>query len=254
MKQSIIAILIAAVCLVAFNASAQDKKKAKGNSKQTTLLQNKMDTISYIIGADIGANLKKSNIDVKAEALVKGLTDAAAGIDTLISDALKQKYIMDFQNEMQAKAQQQQGEEAAKNKLAGEAFLEMNKKNADVKVTASGLQYKILKEGNGPQPKATDEVEVNYEGKLIDGKVFDSSYERGQPVSFPLNQVIPGWTEGVQLMKQGSTFEFYIPSALAYGEQGSRSIPGNSTLIFKVELLNIKAPAPAEQAPIPGQK
>jgi len=138
--------------------------------------------------------------------------------------------------------QQKQAEDAQKTKVEGDAFLEMNKKDPAVKVTASGLQYKVIKEGSGAHPLATDEVEVHYEGKLINGTIFDSSYERGQPVSFPLNQVIPGWTEGVQLMTPGSIYMFYIPSDLAYGPQGSRDIPGNSVLIFKVELISIKVP------------
>ena len=123
----------------------------------------------------------------------------------------------------------------------GEAFLKENAKKDGVKTTASGLQYKVLKEGEGKSPKATDTVKVNYEGKLIDGKVFDSSYKRGEPIEFGLNQVIPGWTEGVQLMKEGATYEFTIPSKLAYGERGAGGeIPPNATLIFKVELIKVK--------------
>ena len=124
----------------------------------------------------------------------------------------------------------------------GEAFLKENAKKEGVKTTASGLQYKVLKEGEGKSPKATDTVKVNYEGKLIDGKVFDSSYKRGEPVELPLNRVIPGWTEGVQLMKEGATYEFTIPYKLAYGERGTPdgTIPPNATLIFKVELIQVK--------------
>lgn len=123
----------------------------------------------------------------------------------------------------------------------GEAFLKENAKKDGVKTTATGLQYKVLKEGEGKSPKATDTVKVNYEGKLIDGKVFDSSYKRGEPIEFPLNGVIPGWTEGVQLMKEGATYEFTIPSKLAYGERGAGgAIPPNATLIFKVELIQVK--------------
>ena len=124
----------------------------------------------------------------------------------------------------------------------GEAFLKENAKKDGVKATASGLQYKVLKEGEGKSPKATDTVKVNYEGKLIDGKVFDSSYKRGEPIEFPLNGVIPGWTEGVQLMKEGATYEFTIPYKLAYGERGTPGgpIPPNATLIFKVELIQVK--------------
>ena len=124
----------------------------------------------------------------------------------------------------------------------GEAFLKENAKKEGVKTTASGLQYTVIKEGAGKSPKATDTVKVNYEGKLIDGKVFDSSYKRGEPIEFPLNGVIKGWTEGVQLMKEGATYEFVIPYKLAYGERGTPGgpIPPNATLIFKVELIQVK--------------
>jgi len=123
----------------------------------------------------------------------------------------------------------------------GQAFLKENAKKEGVKTTASGLQYKVLKEGTGKQPKPTDTVEVNYEGRLIDGTVFDSSYKRGQSITFPLNQVIPGWTEGVALMKEGAKYEFYIPSNLAYGSNGAGSDIGpDETLIFVVELIKVK--------------
>ena len=124
---------------------------------------------------------------------------------------------------------------------AGTIFLEANGKKEDVTTTASGLQYKVIQPGSGPRPKATDTVNVHYKGTFLDGKTFDSSYDRGQPISFPLNGVIAGWTEGVQLMPVGATYEFYIPSHLAYGERGAGGvIPPNSTLIFVVELLGIK--------------
>lgn len=120
------------------------------------------------------------------------------------------------------------------------AFLTENAKKADVKTTASGLQYSVQKEGTGKQPKATDIVKVHYEGKLVNGEVFDSSFKRGEPIEFPLNQVIPGWTEGLQLMKEGGEYTFFIPSNLGYGPQGAGPIPPNSTLIFKVQLIAIK--------------
>jgi FKBP-type peptidyl-prolyl cis-trans isomerase FkpA len=124
----------------------------------------------------------------------------------------------------------------------GEAFLKENAKKEGVKTTTSGLQYKVLKEGDGKSPKATDTVQVNYRGTLIDGKEFDSSYKRGEPAEFPLNRVIPGWTEGVQLMKEGAKYQFTIPSKLAYGERGTPGgpIPGNATLVFEIELLKVK--------------
>ena len=130
---------------------------------------------------------------------------------------------------------------AEKNKAEGEAFLAKVKKEEGVKTTASGLAYKVLTEGTGPNPKATDQVTVHYTGKLIDGKVFDSSVKRGQPATFPLNRVIPGWSEGVQLMKKGGKSTLYLPSSLAYGERGAGGvIPPNATLVFEIELLEIK--------------
>ena len=124
----------------------------------------------------------------------------------------------------------------------GEAFLKENAKKEGVKTTASGLQYKVLKEGEGKSPKATDTVKVHYKGTLIDGKEFDSSYKRGEPIEFPLNRVIPGWTEGVQLMKEGAKYQFTIPSKIGYGERGTPGgpIPPNATLIFEVELIQVK--------------
>jgi FKBP-type peptidyl-prolyl cis-trans isomerase len=129
--------------------------------------------------------------------------------------------------------------EAAENTKKGEEFLAENKKKDGVKVTASGLQYKVIKQGNGPKPKLTDKVKVNYRGTLIDGTEFDSSYKRGTPTEFPLNGVIKGWTEGIQLMPVGSKYEFYIPAELAYGARGPQTVGPNQTLIFEVELLEI---------------
>ena len=152
-----------------------------------------------------------------------------------------QKVLMDYQKEQEEKFVKEMQTKAGENKTKGAAFLAENGKKAGVKTTASGLQYKVITEGKGKMPKATDVVEVNYEGKLLDGKVFDSSYERGEPIEFPLNQVIAGWTEGLQLMKEGGKYEFYIPSDIAYGEAGNSGIEPNSTLIFTVELLKVKA-------------
>jgi len=131
-------------------------------------------------------------------------------------------------------------QESEGNKQKGKAFLATNKSQADVKVTSSGLQYKVIKKGEGPNPSATSNVTVHYEGKLIDGSIFDSSYERGEPITFGLNQVIPGWTEGLQLMNAGSTYQLFIPSELGYGDRSIPGIPAGSVLIFKVELLSFE--------------
>ena len=147
---------------------------------------------------------------------------------------------MAYQKEQQEKMIKDMKAQGDANSTAGAKFLAENAKKEGVVTTASGLQYKVVTAGTGKTPKATDTVEVDYEGKLIDGTVFDSSYERGEPVEFPLNQVIAGWTEGVQLMKEGGKYEFYIPSDLAYGEAGNAGIAPNSMLIFTVELLSVK--------------
>ncbi|MCL2319167.1 MAG: FKBP-type peptidyl-prolyl cis-trans isomerase [Treponema sp.] len=141
--------------------------------------------------------------------------------------------------QLQAKADEKMKVDGEKNKKEGEAYLAENAKKSGVTTTASGLQYEVITEGTGAKPLATDTVRVNYEGTFIDGKVFDSSYKRGQPAEFPVGHVIPGWAEGVQLMSVGSTYRFVVPSDLAYGPNGAQTIPPNATLIFKVELLDI---------------
>ena len=167
--------------------------------------------------------------DLNLDTFEKGFRDGYEGKKSALTPEQMQQVLIDYQ-----KAQED------KMKNDGIKFLADNAKKKDVKTTASGLQYKVVTPGTGKSPKATDVVEVNYEGKLIDGTVFDSSYERGEPIEFPLNQVIPGWTEGLQLMKEGGKYEFYIPSELAYGELGNQGIAPNSTLIFTVELLAVK--------------
>jgi FKBP-type peptidyl-prolyl cis-trans isomerase FklB len=196
---------------------------------------------SYAIGADIAANLKRQGLDIDPKALAAGLADGTEGKMKLTAAELKQ-VMEEFRAQVMAKMESQAKADGEKNLKDGEAFLAANGKKDGVKTTASGLQYKVLKSGKGKSPKATDTVKVHYHGTLIDGTVFDSSVERGEPISFPLNGVIPGWTEGVQLMKEGDKFQFTIPSKLAYGEQGAGGKIGpNSTLVFDVELLAIEA-------------
>ena len=218
-----------------------------GNNNKANL-KTKSDSVAYVIGANIGENLKKNissdSLDFSTSALVQGFKDALEGLDSLtFTKEDKQNIMMQFQKDMQQKQAEKMAQASVPNKEAGAKFLEENKKQAGVIQTQSGLQYKVIKEGTGKTPKATDMVSVNYEGKLLDGKIFDSSYERKKPETFGVTGVIKGWTEALQLMKEGGIYELYISSDLAYGDQGNQSIPGGSTLIFKVELIKVEAPA-----------
>ena len=207
-------------------------------------LKDQKDKVSYSIGMQIGFNLGRQKVDINPDILAAGIKDALANKPQLTPDQVKD-VMAQFEKDME----QKQKELGEKNKTEGAKFLEENKKKPDVKTTASGLQYKLIKDGTGAQPKATDMVTVNYRGTLIDGTEFDSSYKRGQPATFPVNGVIKGWTEALQLMKQGSKYQLFIPANLAYGERAmGPDIGPNSTLIFEVELQDIKpAPTPAPQ-------
>ena len=160
--------------------------------------------------------------------------------NALFTEEEKAAALNELQQEMMKKMQEEMTKKAADNKAKGQAFLDENKAKEGVKVTASGLQYVVEQEGKGPNPGAEDTVEVHYKGTLLDGTEFDSSYKRNQPAKFPLNRVIPGWTEGMQLMNKGAKFKFFIPSDLAYGDYGNQNIGPGETLIFEVELLSIE--------------
>src|SRR5436190_3727545 len=233
MKRSIV---ILSASLLTFPLFGQEKSPQ---------FKDQRDKVSYAIGMQIGFNLARQKVDINPDVLATGIKDSLAGKPQLTPDQVKD-IMAQFEKDMEQK-QKQLGE---KNKADGAKFLEENKKKPGVKTTASGLQYKVEKEGTGPQPKATDMVTVNYRGTLIDGTEFDSSYKRGQPATFPLNGGIKGWTEGLQLMKQGSKYQFVVPSNLAYGERSvGPDIAPNATLIFEVELLDVKPPpTPAPQA------
>ncbi len=215
------------------------------------------DRASYIIGLNLGRSLKSQDIPVAADLIVKGLRDGLGDSQALLSEEEIQTTMQAFQQEMLAKQQEKSKALSAKNQKEGEEFLAKNKARKEVKTTASGLQYEVLTEGTGPTPKATDQVTVHYKGTLLDGTVFDSSYDRNEPATFGVNQVIPGWVEALQLMKTGSKHKVYIPASLAYGETGAGpQIGPSSTLVFEIELLSVGAPKPApapEGAPPAGQ-
>ena len=193
-----------------------------------------MNKISYALGLGIGQQLKSMNIeDFSIEDFTKSISDVMSGNETAISSREAQAML----NEYFQKKEKEQAQTAI---AEGKVYLEQNAKRDGVTQTKSGLQYEVLTEGTGKSPKATDTVRCHYEGRLLDGTVFDSSYKRGEPADFGLNQVIPGWTEGVQLMKEGAKFRFHIPYLLAYGERGAGAqIPPYSTLVFDVELIKV---------------
>ncbi|HKZ46030.1 MAG TPA: FKBP-type peptidyl-prolyl cis-trans isomerase [Thermodesulfobacteriota bacterium] len=210
------------------------------NAGDNTALKSEKDKVSYSIGLNIGNNFKSQSVDINPDILAKGVKDALSGSKSLMTEKEIQETMAAFQKEMNAKQTERIKALAEKNKKDGEAFLAENKKKEGVKTTASGMQYKIIKAGNGAKPKATDTVAVNYRGTLIDGTEFDSSYKRGEPTIFPLNGIIPGWLEALQLMPVGSKWQLFLPPALAYGERGSgREIGPNAALVFDVELLSI---------------
>jgi len=193
-----------------------------------------MDKISYALGLGIGQQIKSMNIEnFSIEDFSRSIKDVIEGKETAFSSREAQIMLQEYFTKKQK-------DEAQAHIAEGKAYLDANAKKEGVTVTKSGLQYEVLQEGTGKSPKATDTVRCHYEGRLLDGTVFDSSYKRGEPADFGLNQVIPGWTEGVQLMKEGAKFRFTIPYLLAYGEQGAgASIPPFSTLIFDVELIKV---------------
>ena len=204
-------------------------------------LKNEQDKFSYALGMNISASVLQLPLDVNKEVIIQCVTDLLNGAQPQLEEKEYHQIMQDFQKQLQTIAAEQKKKTGEANAEISRKFLEENAKKEGVKVTNSGLQYIVLEEGNGENPKATDTVKVHYEGTLINGQIFDSSIKRGEPVEFPLNHVIPGWTEGLQLMRPGAKYRFFIPSDLAYGEHGAGDmIAPNSALIFDVELIEVK--------------
>jgi len=225
-------------------SSGAGAQTASANSGQTSssnpAFKTEKEKVSYAIGMNVGKNLQRSDIDVDPAIVAKGIQDTLAG-KTVMTEAEAQTTLTQLQADVRKKQEEKMKEAGDANQKEGEAFLAANKAKPGVVTLPSGLQYKILKEGTGPKPAATDSVVCNYRGTLTNGTEFDSSYKRGEPATFPVNGVIKGWTEALQLMPVGSKWELYIPPDLAYGPRGAGADIGpNATLVFEVELVSIK--------------
>jgi FKBP-type peptidyl-prolyl cis-trans isomerase FkpA/FKBP-type peptidyl-prolyl cis-trans isomerase FklB len=228
LRSALLSVSVAAALAVAPLAVAVDE------------LTTEKDKVSYMVGMDLANNLGQIKGEIDIEILVQALKTQLAGGKTLLTADEAGQVRSEFMRRLQAQQEGQQRERAEKNRAEGDAFLAANKDKPGVKVTASGLQYLVMREGEGAKPTTNDQVKVHYLGTLIDGTKFDSSYDRGEPTQFPLNGVIAGWTEALQLMPVGSKYKLFIPSNLAYGDRGTPGPIGpNATLIFEVELLEI---------------
>jgi len=229
------------------------KPRTATGTKTPLTLKTEKDKVSYAIGVNIGKSMRKDTVDIDPAIFSRGMKDALAGGKLLLTDDEMKASLTKLQADLRVKQEQAMQKAGETNKKAGDDFLAQNKTKEGVVALPDGLQYKILKEGTGPKPAATDSVVCNYRGTLLDGTEFDSSYKRGQPATFPVSGVIKGWTEAVQLMPVGSKWQLFIPADLAYGNRGAGADIGpNSTLIFEVELLSIQnkaAQTPNPQAP-----
>ena len=260
--------ILIAVLALASGVYAEDAKPspspAGGQASPSSAFKDEKDKLSYTIGVDIGKTLQRIPAELNQSALTQGITDVLGNKPKALTDAELQQVMQAFQQKLAQQREEQMVQKqkdnkvtAEKNKAEGKKFLDSNSKQPGVTTLADGLQYKVVKSGSGDKPKDTDVVEVNYRGTLIDGKEFDSSAKNGGPVSFPVNEVIKGWSEALKLMPVGSKWQLYLPPELAYGDEGEGDdIAPGSTLVFEVELLGIKkdnnqAPnqAPAQGSP-----
>jgi len=240
MKYRLILALI--TVFLAAQTRAEDQPAAPKAEAQPVLKTQK-EKVSYSIGMDMGSGMKQQKLDVDPELVISGFRDGFSGKKGAMTEAQMKEAMEIFEKEFQTRMAKESQELPGKNKKEGEAFLAENGKKEGVKTLPSGLQYKVIKEGTGPSPKLDDKVSTNYRGTLIDGTEFDSSYSRNEPSSFTVRQVIKGWQEALQLMKVGSKWQLFVPSELAYGDQGAgRTIQPNAALIFDIELLAIEKP------------
>ncbi|MEZ4484925.1 MAG: FKBP-type peptidyl-prolyl cis-trans isomerase [Syntrophotaleaceae bacterium] len=221
---------LACLCLLAPTACAQEQPP----------VQTEQQKISYSIGYSIGRDFHQKQLDIDADVLLRGMKDGLSDSTAALSEDEMRQAMMDLQKKMMAQQQQQVQQMAEKNKQDGNAFLAENRQKEGIKTTMSGLQYKVISKGTGKKPGKNDKVTVHYRGRLLDGTEFDSSYKRNKPATFPVGGVIAGWTEALQMMKEGAKWQLYIPAELAYGEKGAGPMIGpNATLIFDVELVSV---------------
>lgn len=237
--------------LIFGSAAAQDEKSApkatvpkadapKAPASAAPALKDLKSKVSYSIGLNMGQNLKAQSIDLDPTTIGQGIADGVSGAKPALTEDEIKAVMTAFEQDLRAKRTKMVQEQAQKGKAEGDTFLAQNKAKPGIKTLASGLQYKVLKEGTGATPKLTDTVKAHYKGTLLDGTEFDSSYKRGAPTPFPVNGVIKGWTEALQLMKVGSKWQLFIPADLAYGPDGREGIPPNSVLVFELDLVGIE--------------
>lgn len=234
-NKNLLTLALLAGCVIITAVGAQEEGPMPGTELKTL-----KDQVSYAIGQNIGSGMAKDELDLNPDLVAQGIKDALLKAEPLLSQDQCDEAIDKFQKQMQEVAQKKAAAAGEKNVADGKAFLEKNATAEGVTVTKSGLQYKKLVSGKGKTPKAADKVKVHYEGKLINGEIFDSSKERGEPIVFPVNGVIKGWTEALQLMKEGDKWMLYIPSEIAYGKRGAGGAIGpDAVLVFEVELLEV---------------
>jgi len=239
-------VLVSLTLATGFSLGGFASVPALAQAKKAKELKTDKEKVSYILGHQMGANFKRNGVEIDSAVFLQAIEESVRGDKSRLSQEESQKIMTAYQATIQGKMAAKNKEAADKNVTEGKKFLEENKKKPGVKVTASGLQYKVEKEGAGASPKATDTVKVHYRGKLLSGTEFDSSYSRNEPAEFEVNRVIKGWTEALQLMKPGAKYELFIPSDLAYGAGGAGpDIGPNAVLHFDVELLEVK---PAKSA------